>query len=65
MTRRQRIILLIGALVAFNTTVLAQTPESSPQVGAGSGRIFALYGDLKMLVYEGDAPSNTFFDLIL
>ncbi|HEX5966310.1 MAG TPA: tetratricopeptide repeat protein [Pyrinomonadaceae bacterium] len=65
MTRRQRIILLIAALVAFNTALFAQSPESSPQVGAGSGRVFALYGELKIFVLEGDAPSNTFFDLIL
>ena len=62
---RARIILLIGALVAFNTAVFAQTPQPSPQVGAGSGRVFALYGDLNIFVFEGDAPSNTFFDLIL
>lgn len=67
MTRRQRIILFIGAMVVLHTAVFAQLQQPSPQsgVGVGSGRMFTLYGDLQMFELDGSAPSNTFFDLIL
>lgn len=67
MTRRQRIILFIGAMVVLHTAAFAkfQEPSSQPGVGVGSGRMFTVYGDLQMFVLDGSAPSNTFFDLIL
>ena len=48
MSRRQRIILLIGLTLVLNTVVFAQLPRSSSQPGAGSGRNFTLFGDLKV-----------------
>ena len=66
MKARQRFILLIGFTLALNVAVFAQQqpgPGSAP--GVGSGRIFSLYGDLRMIELDGNAPANTFFDLIL
>ena len=65
MTRRQCIILVIGAMVVLHTAIFAKLPQSSSQQGAGTGRIFTLYGDLKLLEFDGAAPANTFFDLVL
>lgn len=65
MTRRQRIVLFIGAMVVLHTAVFAQLPQSSSQQGTETGRSFTLYGDLQMFELDGSAPSNTFFDLIL
>src|SRR5688500_3003913 len=64
MSRRQRIILFMGTIVALHTVVFAKLPQSPSQLGVG-GRMFALYGDLKMLELDGAAPANTLFDLIL
>jgi tetratricopeptide (TPR) repeat protein len=66
MSCRQRFILLIGFTLTLNIAVFAQSGSATPpQSGVGSGRIFSLYGDLRMIEVDGDAPSNTFFDLIL
>ena len=69
MSCRQRFILLVGLTLALNIAVFAQTPARSPQPGAGPGigprRNFTWYGDLKVVEFDGDAPANTFFDLIL
>lgn len=65
MTLRQRIVLLIGAIVVLHTAVFAQPPQSSPQTGIGSGRNFILYGDFQVFELDGSPPANTFFDLIL
>lgn len=65
MTRRQRIILLIGCILALNTVVFAQLPTSSSQPGAGTRRNYTLFGDLK--VDDSQAPErvHTTFDVIL
>ena len=65
MTPRQRFILLIGFTLALNTAVFAQpTPKPSPG-DVATGRIFTLYGDLRVLEWEDKVPANTMFDLIL
>ena len=63
MSCRQRFILLIGLMLALSVAVFAQPGSSQP--GAVTRRNFTWYGDLKLLEFDGDAPENTFFDLIL
>ena len=65
MTRRQRIILLIGFILALNTMVVGQLPGSSSQPGAGTRRSFTLFGDLKVDESQAAAPANAMFDVIL
>ena len=67
MTRRQRILLLIGLTLVLNTVVLAQRelPGSASQPGAGTRRGFTLYGDLKVDQSQASGPENTMFDVIL
>lgn len=64
MTRRQRLILLIGFTLALNTVVFAQ-PTLTPPADVPTGRIFTLYGDFKVFELQGDVPPHTMFDLIL
>jgi Tfp pilus assembly protein PilF len=64
MTGRER-ILLIGFMLVLPAIVPAQLLRSSSQTGAGTGRNFTLYGDLKIFESDGAVPANTFFDLIL
>jgi tetratricopeptide (TPR) repeat protein len=65
MTPRKRFILLIGFTLALNTAVFAQ-PTLTPRPEDGfTGRIFTLYGDLRVLEFEAKIPTNTMFDLIL
>jgi tetratricopeptide (TPR) repeat protein len=63
MTRRQRIILAIGFMLAAQAIVLAQASSSS-QPGSGTRRDFTLFGDLKVEA-DGDEQANTMFDVIL
>ena len=70
MSRRQRIILLIGLTFVLNTVVFAQLPSgqlprSSSQPGAGSGRNFTLFGDLKVEDSQSGDAANAMFDVIL
>jgi cytochrome c-type biogenesis protein CcmH/NrfG len=65
MTPRQRIILLIGFTLALNNAVFAQATLSPPPQEVATGRIFTLYGDFKVLEFDGAVPANTMFDLIL
>ena len=65
MTRRQSVIMLIGFTLALQTAVLAQPTLTQATEDVTTGRIFTLYGDLKVLEFEGKVPSNTMFDLIL
>lgn len=65
MTRRFRMILLVGFILSLNAVVFAQLPTSSSQPGAGSRRGFTLYGDLKVQDSQEDAQANTMFDVIL
>lgn len=65
MTPRQRLILLVGFTLALNTAVFAQPTLTPPREDVASGRIFTLYGDLRVFEWEGDVPANTMFDLIL
>jgi tetratricopeptide (TPR) repeat protein len=70
MTRRQRIILLIGLTLVLQTVVLAQLPRSAPssgpsQPGAGTRRNFTLYGDLKVEEAQASEQANAMFDVIL
>ena len=55
MTRRQRLILLIGFTLALNTVVFAQ-PTLTPPADVPTGRIFTLYGDFKVFELQGDVP---------
>jgi tetratricopeptide (TPR) repeat protein len=66
MTRRKRIALLIGCILALNTAVFAQRApaSSSSQPGAGTRRNFTLYGDLKV-EDQSDSQATTMFDVIL
>lgn len=64
MARRQRFILLIGFTLAVNAVVLAQ-PTLTPPADVATGRIFTLYGDLRVLELEGNVPATTMYDLIL
>jgi tetratricopeptide (TPR) repeat protein len=66
MTRRQRIVLLIGLILTLNTAVFAQRApaSSSSQPGAGTRRNFTLYGDLKV-EDASDSQATTMFDVIL
>ncbi|HET8783444.1 MAG TPA: tetratricopeptide repeat protein [Pyrinomonadaceae bacterium] len=66
MTRRQRIVLLIGFILVLNTAVFAQRApaSSSSQPGAGTRRAFTLYGDLKV-EDSSDSQATTMFDVIL
>ena len=63
MSRRQRIILLIGLTLVLNTVVFAQLPRTSTPPGAGS-RNFTLFGDLKVEDTSSES-ANTMFDVIL
>lgn len=65
MTRRHRFILLIGFTLALNTVMFAQPTLTPPVADVPTGRIFTLYGDLRVLELEGDVPADTRFDLIL
>ncbi len=66
MTRRQRIILLIGLTLVLQTVVLAQElPRSSSQPGAGTRRNFTLYGDLKVEESGASEKMDAMFDVIL
>lgn len=65
MTPRQRFILLIGITIALNHAVFAQATLTPPPEDVATGRIFTLYGDLKVLEWEGGVPANTMFDLVL
>lgn len=65
MTRRQRIILLVGLTLVLHTVVLAQLPGSSSQPGAGTRRNFTLFGDLKVEQSQNSGSENTIFDVIL
>jgi tetratricopeptide (TPR) repeat protein len=65
MIPRQRFILLIGLTLALNTAVFAQPTLTPPLEDVATGRIFTLYGDLRVIELEGDVPAKTMFDLIL
>jgi cytochrome c-type biogenesis protein CcmH/NrfG len=67
MTRRQRIILLIGFILVLQSVAVAQRslPTSSSQPGAGTRRNFTLYGDLKVEDSPSDSQATTMFDVIL
>jgi len=65
MTRRQRLILLIGLTLVLHTAVFAQLPTSSSQPGAGTRRNYTLFGDLKVDESQADKPVNAMFDVIL
>lgn len=65
MTRRKRIILLVGCILVLNTAVFAQPASSSSQPGAGTRRGFTLFGDLKVDESQANAPLNAMFDVIL
>ena len=65
MTRRQRILLLIGFTLLLQTAVFAQLPTSSSQPGAGTRRGFTLFGDLKIDESDAAGSVNAMFDVIL
>ncbi len=65
MTRRQRFILFIGFTLALNTAVFAQPTLTPAPSDVPTGRIFTLYGDLRVFELEGDVSASTMFDLIL
>jgi tetratricopeptide (TPR) repeat protein len=65
MTRRQRFVLLIGFTLTLNLAAFAQPTLTSPEPEPGKQRNYDLYGDLRMLELDGEAPKNTLFDLVL
>ena len=55
---------LLFILILTFVPVSAQTKKAD-EPAEDTGRIFTLYGDLRVLEFEGDVPPNTMFDLIL